>query len=564
MKKKAVRIVLAVILLALIVGFIGLVSRIAERYTPTKERMDGTEYFGLSDASELALVLQDEVLSEKGLLEDGVAYLNYEVVKEYLNNRFFWDETESLMLYTTPDAVIEIPAESTEYQVAGETSQADHVIVRAADGQTYIAAEFVKQYTAMDYELYELPNRLVITYKYGTVSTAAVKGNAPVRELGGIKSLILTELSKGDQVTVLEQMEKWTKVVTEDGYIGYVRNSRLGALQETELTSDFEEPVYSSIHKDYTVSMVWHQVTSQDSNDALLSDIAEMTGVTTISPTWFSISNNDGDITSLASASYVTDAHARGLEVWALIDNFSTDIDTQTVLGTTTSRQNLITQLVQEALQYDLDGINVDFEAIPEAAGDAYIEFLRELSVQCRQNGIVLSVDDPVPMDFNAYYQRAAQAEVVDYIAVMCYDEHYVGSEAGSVASISFATSGIADTIAAGVPAEKVILGVPFYTRLWRTDSVGNVTSEAFGMETAASILSENGVTAAWDESTGQDYASFTDSDGYTCQIWLENAASLEEKLKLLSEYDLGGVSAWKLGFETSSIWTLIRQYTEN
>ncbi|MDO5423404.1 MAG: glycosyl hydrolase family 18 protein [Eubacteriales bacterium] len=564
MKKKTLSVIAAVLLLILIVGAIGIISRLVEKYTPTDERVELSEYFGVSAENEMALVLQDQILEEKGILEDGIAYLNYEVVKEYLNTRFYWDANESLMVYTTPTDVIEIAAGEQEYSVSGDRTETSYVIVKVNGGQAYIAADFVQQYTALDYEIYQEPARVVLTYQYGDVTRAELKKKSVVRTLGGIKSPIVTDVAKGDKVTVLEQMEDWTKVVTQDGCIGYIQNKRLGTLYTETLTTDFVEPEYTSIQKDYKINMVWHQVTSQESNYNLLQDIADVKGVNTISPTWFSIISNDGDISSLANPDYVTTAHGQNMEVWALVDNFSTEIDTTTVLSNTSSRKTLINQLVASAIRYDIDGINVDFEAIPEEAGDAYIQFLRELSVKCRKNGLVLSVDDPVPMDFNTHYHRDEQAEVVDYVIIMGYDEHYVGSDAGSVASLPFATAGVQNTLAAGVPAEKIVLGIPFYTRLWQTDSEGNVISNAYGMDTAEYLVSENGATATWDETTGQDYAEFTDGEGYFCQIWLENEASLEEKVKLVQEYGLGGVSAWKLGFERASVWDVLLKYVSN
>lgn len=563
MKKKTVPVLLAVLLLAVIVALISLISRVVEKYTPSDERVDTAEYFGISGENEMVLVMQDELLEEKGLLENGTAYLSYEAVKTWLNNRFYWDSSENLMLYTTPEDVIQAAAGEASYTVSGEKKETDYAIVKVEGDQAYIAADFVKQYTAMDYEIYENPNRAVITCRYGEITKTDLKRKTVVRTLGGIKSPILTDVARGDSVTILEDLEDWTKVVTADGYIGYVRSRFLGTPYTETLTSDFQEPVYTSIQKDYKINMVWHQVTSQDSNSSLLQDIAEVKGVNTISPTWFSIISSDGSISSLADTTYVEQAHGQNLEVWALVDNFSTEIDTAEVLSRTSSRQNLVNQLIGAAIQYNLDGINIDFESLTEDAGDGYIQFLREMSIKCRKNGLVLSVDDPVPMSFNTHYQRAEQAEVVDYICVMGYDEHYAGSDAGSVASLSFSTAGVTETLAAGVPAEKLVLGIPFYTRLWRTDSAGNVSSEAYGMDTAAYIVSENGATASWDETTGQDYAEFTDAEGNFCQIWLENEASLEEKVKLVQQYDLGGTAAWKLGFERSTVWDVLQKYVK-
>lgn len=557
MKKKILPVAAAVTLIV-ILAVIAFVSKVVDKYIPTEERMSSDEYYGIEGEGEVPVILQDEIAPQMSILVDNVPYLNYETVKEYLNSRFYWDVKNELMLYTTPTDVIKIPAGGAEYMVSDEGRSYNHIIVRTDGGTAYLSADFVKEYTNMTYEVLKNPDRVIVTYKWGKINQARLRQDESVRCQGGVKSRILTEGTKGDTVTVLEQMENWTKVVTKDGYIGYVRNKRLGSISENIISNEFTEPEYTRMQKDYKINLIWHQISNMDSNYALAADIENMTGVNTISPTWFSVASKDGTISSLAESGYVTTAHEKGLEVWGLVDNFNREVDIVEALTNTTAREKMISQLMEAALEYELDGLNIDFENLPEEAGDAYIEFLRELSVQCRKNGLVLSTDNTVPRDFSSHYQRGEQAEVVDYFIVMGYDEHYFGSEPGSVASLSFEREGIESTIAEGVPADKIISGVPFYTRLWKTDVEGEVTSDAIGMDTADSILEDNGVTANWSEETSQDYAEYHDPDGALYQIWLENEASLTEKAKLVSEYNLAGIAAWKLGFERSSIWKVI------
>lgn len=560
MKKKAVPILAAVVLIV-IVAAIGIISKIVERYTPSDEVMPSAEYFGVQEGSGLALIIQDELVHYKGILDNGTPYLDYQAVKEYLNDRFYWDSSANLMVYTTPTDIINIPAGGSSYTLSGTTQDAGYPIVKVNGNQAYIAAAFVQQYTNIEFSRKENPERLIITNQWGEREYADLKKDEAVRYQGGIKSPILTNGIKGMKLAVLEKLDDWTKVMTEDGYIGYVRNSKLGESYQETASREFEEPVYTSIRRNHKINLVWHQITSMESNDSLLNDIAGMKGVNVISPTWFSIISNDGEISSLVSEAYVTNAHAQGLEVWALVDNFNEAIDTKTVLASSASREKLANQLVAAAVQYSLDGINIDFEAIPEEAADGYIQFIREISVKCRKNGIVLSIDNPVPMPYTMHYNRKEQGIVADYVIIMGYDEHYAGSEkAGTVASLSFERNGIQETLKE-VPAEKIISGVPFYTRLWNTDAQGGVTSEAFGMDTAEQWLSDNGVTANWSQETSQDYAELEASDGSKYQIWLENEKSLEEKAKLVKEYNLGGIAAWKLGFERSSIWDVLYKY---
>ena len=554
MKKKAAP-VLAVVLLIVIVAGIGFLTRVIKKYTPSSEVMSSQEYFGLDHEGEAAIVAGSEILPYKGKILNEVAYVDYQAVKEVLNDYFYWDSENNTMLYTMPTDVVQIPAGSNSYTADGKTQSLNYNIVLIDGTETYIALDFVKQYTDISYETFHDPDRIVINNEWGDVTVASIRKAGKVRSLGGIKSPILREVEKNEVVRILEPMEDWTKILTQDGYIGYIKNDRLVKERTETLTSDFVAPEYTNIQKDYKINLVWHQTTSMDANYNIIYDIANVKNVNTISPTWFSIASNDGTLDSLALADYVDTAHSNHMEVWPLVDNFSENIDFTTVMNSTSARNKIENQLIAAAIEYSFDGINVDFENISEDAADGYIQFMRELSVMCRKNGIVLSVDVPVPMDFTAHYNRKDLGEVCDYVMIMGYDEHYAGSEeAGSVASLSFEEEGIQNTLQE-VAAEKVVSGIPFYTRLWCTttneDGTTTVTSEAMGMNQAQQTLENNQVEASWDETTGQNYAQFDGENGELYQI----------KLELIKNYDLGGVAEWKLGLEDDSVWDLIAKY---
>ena len=564
MKKKAAP-VLAIVLLIVIVAGIGFLTRVIKKYTPSSEVMSSQEYFGLDHEGEAAIVVGSEILPYKGKILNEVAYVDYQAVKEVLNDYFYWDSENNTMLYTMPTDVVQIPAGSNSYTADGKTQSLNYNIVLIDGTETYIALDFVKQYTDISYETFHDPDRIVINNEWGDVTVASIRKAGKVRSLGGIKSPILREVEKNEVVRILEPMEDWTKILTQDGYIGYIRNDRLVKERTETRTSDFVTPEYTNIQKDYKINLVWHQTTSMDANYNIIYDIANVKKVNTISPTWFSIASTDGTLDSLALADYVDTAHSNHMEVWPLVDNFSENIDFATVMNSTSARNKIENQLIAAAIEYSFDGINVDFENISEDAADGYIQFMRELSVMCRKNGIVLSVDVPVPMDFTAHYNRKALGEVCDYLMIMGYDEHYAGSEeAGTVASLSFEEEGIQNTLLE-VAAEKVVSGIPFYTRLWCTttneDGTTTVTSEAMGMNQAQQTLENNQVEASWDETTGQNYAQFNGESGELYQIWLEDTESLTRKLELIKNYDLGGVAEWKLGLEDDSVWDLIAKY---
>ena len=552
--KKAIPVIIAVVLIFVIIA-ITFGMKVVDRFSYSEERMDLNEYFSLAADDEAALVLNNEIREEKGVVRDGRCYLSLETVHTYLNDRFYADYNENWLLYTTPDEII--------YAQAGVEGEDGYVPAWIENGVMYVTLDYVKKYTNFSYTLYTDPGRVVMTTVWDEHQAADIGRDTAVRYQGGIKSDILTEASRGDQVVVLEQMETWSKVATQDGFIGYVENKRLENLRSETLipVTDYEEPEYTSIHRDYKISLGWHQVTSEAGNDTLDEVLEGASGLNVISPTWFFLSDNDGNFVSIGSSDYVQKAHERGLEVWALLDNFTYDVDTREILSYTSKRTKLIEGLISEALALGVDGINVDLEQVPSDAGEHYIEFIRELSISCRANNLVLSVDNYVPRNYNAHYHWKEQGIVADYVIIMGYDEHYGGSqEAGSVASIDFVEEGIS-TMVQQVPAEKVINAVPFYTRIWETTGEG-VQSQAVGMTTAENFLSERGIEAAWDETTCQNYAEFQEGDALF-QVWLEDEESLQVKLNVMKEYGLGGVAAWKLGYESGhpEVWEVISNF---
>ena len=558
------------IAVGILVIFLALVIAAAvfliKRYSPSKDLMDKEMYFQLEEDNDLAIIMQNTRLEDLGIVLDGRPYVSTEVVKEHLNARFYWDSAENLYIYTTPTEMITAHVGENQYYIDKQANATDYQIVKVEDGIAYVALEYVQKYTAMDYKYMEEPNRVHITNEYGELKVVEAKKKGDVRYRAGVKSPILTQVQKGDLMYVLDEgenpIEKWTRVRTEDGYIGYITDKKLREESSITTTTDFVEPVYSNLTKDYTINLSWHQVTNKEANNQVLEKLADAKGLTTISPTWFFIRDNEGNIQSIATQSYVDYCHQNGVEVWGLVENitYTNEIDITSILNKTSSRQNLATQLIAQAIQFDLDGINVDIEALPAAAGEGFIEFIRELSIMCRRNNIILSVDNYVPMAYNQNYNRKEQGIVADYVIIMGYDEHYAGSEkAGSVASIGYVRNGIEKTLE-DVPAEKVINAVPFYTRLWHIDNNDNLTSSALGMNAAAKTLKNHNITPEWDEETAQYYGEFNNADGFY-QVWLEEETSIEEKAKLIKEYNLAGIASWRLGYEKNEIWDVILKY---
>lgn len=537
--------VLVVCLLIVLVALVGGAAYGINKLIPTGKQMSLSDYYGQNADGEAALILGTEKLDQKALISGDDVYLPIDVVDGYLNQRYYWDSENKKILYATPSSLTEEKASDS----AGG-------MVWLKDNSVYLHLDYVKKYTDIDAYINKDPDRIAIQNKFSNIETVTVKKDTVIRYRGGIKSEILTEVPKNTVLRLLNEGEDWDQVATDDGYIGYIQKKKVSAADATTYERDFKSETYTYLTMDEPVNLVWHQTTSTDANNYFSDVTQNMTGVNVISPTWFSIADNSGNITNIASGEYVMQAHEKGLKVWGLVDNFSENISTTTVLSSTSARQNLEGQLIAGALKTGLDGINVDFESLREDVGIHFLQFLRELSIQCHENNLVLSVDNPVPENFTSHYDRAEQGKVTDYVIIMGYDEHYVGSEAGSVASLPWVEQGVKDTLTE-VPAERTILAVPFYTRLWKTTDGGALTSEAIGMDQAQKVIADNGAETYWDKTTSQNYGTY-EGDGATYQIWLEDSKSIAEKVKLISKYKLAGVAEWKLGFENSGIWKTI------
>lgn len=561
--KKIIPVIVALVLI-IIIAAAGFGVKLLDRYSYSKEYADLNEYFGIGGEDDAAIILQDEIIEERARVWDNVCYFDLATVHQYFNDRFYADKAEGLLLYTLPDAVVRAEIGSSNYSVgSGELNNEGYVIARYEGEILYIAADFVKKYTNFSYELFTEPYHIQVYTEWNERQTAKISKNTQVRYQGGIKSDILTDVLEGEPVIILEEMEKWSKVKTQDAYIGYVENKRLTDKQSSEPlpVTDYEEPEYTGISKDYKINLAWHAIYGVAGNDTLDEVMSGTKSVNVISPTWFVLTGNAGDFTSLASKEYVDKAHNKGLEVWALISNITNTetLDMYEILSKTATRTNLIDKLIQTAKEYNLDGINIDFEDIGVDTGEAFIEFIRELSIPCRADGIVLSVDNYVPMGYNDYYRRDEQGLVADYVIIMGYDEHHGNSEeAGSVASIDFVEKGIANTVAE-VPADKVINAVPFYTRIWETNG-SSVDSQVVGMAMADEYIANHSIEVRWDEETCQNYGEYQSGGSYY-QVWLEDDESLRVKLNIMDKYKIAGVAEWRLGLEKPSIWNAIEEY---
>ncbi len=551
MKKILITMLTVILTLLFLIGA-GVGLWVFRKYMPSREPADLAAWFG-AEGDRVAVILDNELEKDiNGRLVDGQVYLPLTWVNDRLNERFYWDSEQHQLIYALPVSIV--------YADAFTMGSSGKPLLVEQEDQVWLMTELVLAYTDIRIQSYTADpvKRVFVDTDWEPVETAVMKKDGSVRVRGGVKSGILTEVAADEPVEILETLEKWSKVRTQTGYIGYIQNKLLGEPSKRTDISAFQAPVYTNISMDEPICMVWHQVTNTQSNQKMAELIANTKGVNVIAPTWFMLTDNEGNYDSLADMAYVDQAHSLGMQVWAVLDNFNRGdaVRSEVLFASTKARRRLIESLIADVLQYHIDGINLDIESIKPEAGPHYIQFIRELSVDCRKNGIVLSVDSYVPSAYTSFYNRAEQGRVADYVVIMGYDEHYAGGEAGSVASLGYERKGIEDTLRE-VPAGKIISGIPFYTRVWKvTDQ--ETTSTAMGIVSARQWVEDNDVELYWQEELGQYYGEKAAEDGI-CYIWMEDERSIGKKMELIREHNLAGVACWKLGFEPQDIWDIVQ-----
>ena len=569
MKKNTLPVLIIVGLIVIVLIFIG-VSAVIDALTPTTERANLTEYYEIENESQVAIVLDNEVLDSYATRIDGEVYLDFRFIYNNLSSRFYWDSNENILLYTTSNTIFSAEAEATSYIKDKDSINYGKTLVKATADSAWVHIDFIKELTNIRINYHDNPGRIVITKTWGQVNVA--KEVAYVREKSHIKSPILSDLEAGTSVTILDSSNNWYKVATADGFIGYVESQYLTEAKTEQLISEKPAETVDYRKLDKPINLLWHQTMNTSANAKISSILSKSKGVNVISPTWYKIKDNNGNISSIAAEDYVKYCHSQGVQVWGLVSNFEVDdVDSSYVLTHTSTRHNLVNQLIAKALQYDLDGINVDFESMNgPKVGDAYIQFLRELSTKCEDNDLVLSTDVPVPAPYNDFYSYGEQSLFVDYVIIMGYDEHYgQKTGAGSVASLDWTEEAVQNMLEEGVHSNQIVLGMPFYTKLWSLTPKSEENSpevtyvigfENLGMNSAQNWMNNNVDEPTWLEDCGQYYGEAT-KKGVIYKMWLEDTTSLEKRLQLMKSYDLAGAAFWKSGLEVDKVWDLIIKY---
>jgi len=554
--------------LILVVVAVIVFIRLVIAMTPSRTVEPLSKYYGLTGDT-AKLIINTNESEGKAIVAEKNGYIDVDTAST-LVSRIYPDTGDDFVVYTDPDSVyVYTPDELTYTQNGEEKSAKIAPVVKGEDGTRYISTELLQSFFDMQVNVSENPGRIVIfsddktSFKYRDS-----KKETAVRVDANIKSNVLENAKKGTKLYVLGESEEkdFIKVLTEDGVIGYAKLNTLGDVKQEKLSfkRKNDSEIYTSVKRDSKVVLAWHQVTNATANGNLSGYLNGVKGVNVLSPTWFAVMNQEGDLSSIADESYVNLAHSMGMEVWPIVNDFNTDINFADIYGTESGRKALIANIMYFIREYDLDGINIDFEKVTAKLSPDYTQFIRELSVKMRAAGKVLSVDTYIPTEYTAYFDRTEIATVADYLVIMAYDEHYAGSStAGSVSTVSWVKKGIKNSLEL-VPEEKLIVGLPFYTRLWRVGK-DSLKSEALSMDGGLNAVSNAGKTPTWSEKSCQYVAKWKDG-GDTMKIWLEEERSIAAKLDEVSKDapNCSGVAFWKLGLERDAVWDAVTKWVNN
>ncbi len=523
-----------------------------------------SEVISFYDTDKVHFIVEGEVIEtkERPVIEKGEILLPLPLIKEHIDDRVLWDQEHSKVIITTADRVIKMKTDQLTAMVNARPVELN-IPARVIDHVPYIPIAFLSELFEIEIKWIESTNVVMMDYKRGFKQIAEViHEEARIRKRPTIKAPILVNnLQMGQTMRTFDEYEKWYKVRTDDGIVGYIEKKYIKvSYTEVKGKSDVRIPQLLWRPEKGKINLVWEYVYRTTAD---MSEVNKIEGLDVVSPTWFSVKDKQGNMSNKGDKRYVEWAHRNGYKVWALVDNsFDPDL-THEIVNDSELREKVIQQILVYAELYQLDGINIDFENVYMKDKDMLTQFVRELAPMAREQGLTVSMDVTVKggsENWSRCYDRKALAEVLDYVALMTYDQHWSTSpKAGSVAQLSWVEYEL-KRVLEEVPPEKLLLGLPFYTRQWkeeRVDGKKKVTSKALSMETAQKIIEQKNAKVTWDEKSGQYYAQYKDENA-TYKIWVEDARSINLKSSLVHKYNLAGTAAWRRGFETEDIWQVL------
>lgn len=503
------------------------------------------------------------------ILNGESVYVPLDFMKEYIDDSITFDEKSNSIIVTTKDKVVQMPTESLTYYVNETPVELHFSPIIDEEGVLFVSLDPIINFYAVQYEVLPDSNGVWIQkdgdeFTHGKITNESVHEELlRLRTETSIRSAYTAQVYPNEPIFIESENEDFYFVRKEDGTAGYLGKKYVTVGETEKITVQREQKAVSLPEIQGPIQLTWEAVYTKNPNTEM---IPKMPGVNIVSPTWFELGDETGEIYNLGSLDYVHWAKKQGYQVWGLFSNAFDPELTYLAFKDFETRQKMIRQLLHYSQMYELDGINLDIENVNPEHGPLVTQFVREATPYFHEAGLIVSMDITFIAggNWSAFYERDKLASIVDYLIVMAYDEHWGSSPvAGSVSSFPWVESNLKKLLEM-IPNEKLVLGVPLYTRLWAESDSGEVSSKALSMQEVKKWLTENGLTPAYDEGSGQNYAElYVEEEKTTYKVWLEDELSLRKRAELAQTYELAGIASWSRYFADETAWTALNSINQ-
>lgn len=494
-------------------------------------------------------------------IENEIIYVSMEDMENFFDKYIYIEDETNEIITTYDDKIASIGFDSNKLTLNGSTKKISAHAIKENDVVYLPLSEMLDVYNI---EIENIEDTKIITVDSldRKQIKAETKSKISVKSSGKILSKTIDKVQKGEEVIVIENEvvsagTGWSKIRTQNGKIGYVKTNKLTNHTTVREAAEKTKQITGK------VNMFWDYYSQYVKAPDRTGQVID--GVNVVSPSFFYLDKNDGTLKENvgdAGVAYIEWAHSNGYKVWPMVSNAEAGIKvTSTILNSYTKRQELIQSIVEKCAQYDIDGINIDFENMYEADKDKYSRFIIELVPRMLEMGIVTSVDVTAPdgdPNWSLCFDRNVLGDVADYLVFMAYDQYGTSStKPGTTAGLNWVETSLKKIIEYDeVDTEKIILGIPFYTRQWTVTEDGTIKDRS--VVSMMNIKIPNNVEKQWDDTLKQYYIEYT-SGKNTIKMWIEDGTSIKEKVSLVTKYNLGGTSCWRKDMETSNVWTIIK-----